>query len=64
MSSARTSGSSRNIGTFSPVGLEVSDKALVLGFDSDWLAANPLTVADLERETGYLAAAGYDLTFR
>jgi hypothetical protein len=34
-----------------------------LSFDSSWLAANPLTVADLEREVGYLKAVGYRLTF-
>jgi exopolyphosphatase/guanosine-5'-triphosphate,3'-diphosphate pyrophosphatase len=55
---------SRNQADIPPVALDVTDTALVLGFDPEWLAENPLTVADLERETGYLAAAGYDLTFR
>lgn len=54
---------SRNQAETPPVGLEVTDDALELRFDPDWLAANPLTVADLERETGYLKAVGYDLRF-
>ena len=28
-----------------------------------WLEANPLTVADLEREKGYLKQVGYELRF-
>ena len=46
-----------------PVTITPGDKSLLLQFDSDWLAANPLTVADLERETGYLSAVGYELGF-
>ena len=41
--------------------LAVDGKSLTLTFDPAWLAANPLTVADLERERGYLEAAGYRL---
>jgi len=41
----------------------VSEDSMCLSFDSTWLAANPLTVADLEREVGYLKAVGYSLTF-
>ena len=33
------------------------------GCDDAWLQANPLTVADLEREVGYLRSVGYDLSF-
>jgi exopolyphosphatase/guanosine-5'-triphosphate,3'-diphosphate pyrophosphatase len=36
---------------------------MALRFDSAWLEENPLTVADLEREQGYLQDAGYELTF-
>ena len=54
---------SRNQVEMPPVGLDVTDDTLELRFDPDWLAANPLTVADLERETAYLAAVGYRLRF-
>ena len=43
--------------------LEVGEKSLALDFDEPWLAANPLTVADLERESSYARAVGYDLSF-
>ncbi|MGI9247953.1 MAG: exopolyphosphatase [Woeseiaceae bacterium] len=42
--------------------LSVSDNALELRFDPDWLEANPLTIADLEREQQFLADVGYGLT--
>jgi hypothetical protein len=32
-------------------------------FDPEWLEANPLTVADLEREKRLLAQAGYELGY-
>jgi exopolyphosphatase/guanosine-5'-triphosphate,3'-diphosphate pyrophosphatase len=54
---------SRNQAEIPPIGFDVSDRTLTLRFDPEWLAANPLTVADLERETGYLAAVGYELSF-
>jgi exopolyphosphatase/guanosine-5'-triphosphate,3'-diphosphate pyrophosphatase len=54
---------SRNQAEIPPIGLEVTDDALELKFDSEWLAVNPLTVADLERETSYLRAVGYELIF-
>jgi exopolyphosphatase/guanosine-5'-triphosphate,3'-diphosphate pyrophosphatase len=44
-----------------PVALEVSGDTMSIRFDSDWLAENPLTIADLEREQEFLAAVGYDL---
>ena len=47
-----------------PIELAVSDNSLELTFDPAWLQANPLTVADLEREQGYLRAVGYELTFK
>lgn len=43
--------------------LSVSEDSLSLQFDPAWLEANPLTVADLKRECGYLQAAGYVLNF-
>ncbi len=39
------------------------ENSLRLGFDPEWLNANPLTVADLEREQEFLAAVDYELTF-
>jgi exopolyphosphatase/guanosine-5'-triphosphate,3'-diphosphate pyrophosphatase len=43
--------------------LLVDGHSMALRFDSAWLEENPLTVADLEREQGYLQDAGYELTF-
>jgi exopolyphosphatase/guanosine-5'-triphosphate,3'-diphosphate pyrophosphatase len=43
--------------------LSVKEKSLTLAFDASWLEANPLTVADLEREVQFLAAVGYELDF-
>jgi exopolyphosphatase/guanosine-5'-triphosphate,3'-diphosphate pyrophosphatase len=43
--------------------LDVGEQSLALDFDEDWLAANPLTVADLERESSYARAVGYELSF-
>jgi exopolyphosphatase/guanosine-5'-triphosphate,3'-diphosphate pyrophosphatase len=45
------------------IALRVAEKSLALGFDAEWLAANPLTVADLERERQYVGAVGYTLDF-
>ena len=41
----------------------VDGHSLALRFDSTWLQENPLTVADLEREQGYLQDVGYELIF-
>ncbi len=46
-----------------PIGLTVDRDSLTLEFDADWLEANPLTVADLKRERGYLSAVGYELDY-
>lgn len=46
-----------------PITLAVNKRTMRLKFDADWLAANPLTVADLEREIGYLDKVGYRLSF-
>lgn len=43
--------------------VSVDNNCLALRFDAAWLAANPLTVADLERENGYLGAIDYELSF-
>jgi exopolyphosphatase/guanosine-5'-triphosphate,3'-diphosphate pyrophosphatase len=43
--------------------IQVAENSLDLEFNSEWLAAYPLAVADLEREQGFLRAVGYDLTF-
>jgi exopolyphosphatase/guanosine-5'-triphosphate,3'-diphosphate pyrophosphatase len=44
-----------------PATIGVSDDSLTIGFDADWLAENPLTIADLEREQGLLRQICYDL---
>ena len=44
-----------------PVTIDVTDDSVSVHFDADWLAENPLTIADLEREEGYLSNVGYDL---
>jgi exopolyphosphatase/guanosine-5'-triphosphate,3'-diphosphate pyrophosphatase len=54
---------SRNQETVPPIKLVVTGESLQLTFDAMWLAANPLTVADLEREKGFLSAVGYELSF-
>jgi exopolyphosphatase/guanosine-5'-triphosphate,3'-diphosphate pyrophosphatase len=41
--------------------LNVSEKELDLVFPADWLTANPLTIADLDRERIYLASVDYGL---
>lgn len=54
---------SRSDAELPAIALSVSDNGLSLRFDGDWLAANPLTVADLQRECLYLEAVGYKLEF-
>ena len=44
-----------------PVTIDVSGNTIAIGFDADWLADNPLTIADLEREQDFLKQVGYDL---
>ena len=42
----------------------IADKGSIeLRFPDGWLAANPLTIADLEREQVYLGKVGYELSF-
>ena len=43
--------------------MEVSDQVLDLSFAPAWLAENPLTAADLEREQGFVRGVGYTLNF-
>ena len=52
---------SRSSVALPPIMIEVKGKQVVLGFPEGWLEKNPLTVADLERESNYLASAGIDL---
>ena len=44
-----------------PATIEVTEDSLTITFDVAWLAENPLTIADLEREKGYLQQIGYVL---
>jgi len=46
-----------------PISMQAEARRLILGFPTGWLAANPLTIADLEREKRYLAAIDYELGF-
>ena len=41
--------------------LAVGKQSITLAFPQTWLDENPLTLADLERERGYLQAAGFAL---
>lgn len=53
----------RSAGAAPALEITVSDSTLMLRFDAAWLEANPLTVADLEREKEHLEAVGYQLQF-
>jgi exopolyphosphatase/guanosine-5'-triphosphate,3'-diphosphate pyrophosphatase len=55
---------SRSAADMPPIKISVTEDTVALAFDAAWLKANPLTVADLDREVGYLAAAGYNLTYQ
>jgi exopolyphosphatase/guanosine-5'-triphosphate,3'-diphosphate pyrophosphatase len=52
---------SRKESNHPPVTIEVAEKSIRISFDAKWLARNPLTIADLERERGYLDSVGYKL---
>ncbi len=45
------------------VRMNVEDNAISLHFDTDWLASNPLALADLEREKEFLLSVDYQLSF-
>jgi exopolyphosphatase/guanosine-5'-triphosphate,3'-diphosphate pyrophosphatase len=55
---------SRNAAELPEVTISVGENSLSLGFDADWLTDNPLTIADLERERGFLGQAGYSLVLK
>ena len=44
-----------------PVTMQVSGNKIEISFDAEWLAENPLTIADLEREQDFLEQLGYEL---
>ena len=52
---------SRNSSPSPPARIRTSESGLTISFDADWLDENPLTLADLERERGYLQQVGYEL---
>ena len=54
---------SRTTVEFPVVCLEVGEVSMGLKFPCGWLADNPLTVADLEREQEYLQSTGVRLEF-
>ena len=54
---------SRSRNPLPDIGVDAAHAAVGLRFPAGWLDANPLTVADLDRERGYLQDVGYDLTF-
>lgn len=43
--------------------IALNEKQIKLHFCKDWLNTQPLTEADLEKEAGYLAQAGIDLSY-
>ena len=45
------------------IAVTVGDASIDLSFDAEWLAANPLTIADLDGESDHAQAIGYTLTF-
>ena len=51
----------REPGTLPPIRLSAGPKSLRLAFPARWLAAHPLTAADLHQEVQYLRAAGVHL---
>ena len=52
---------SRNDVVIPRLEIKVAERSLTLRFDKAWLDANPLTVADLEREQEFLAQLDYGL---
>lgn len=52
---------SRSAAESPPINIAAGAGRITLGFDAGWLAENPLTIADLEREREYLSLAGYEL---
>lgn len=54
---------SRRAADVPDIGMDVHEQDIHLTFDKEWLAANPLTAADLVREQGYVQSVGYLMTF-
>jgi len=52
---------SRSPSDLPAIGLVAGNDSLALRFPDGWLDANPLTAADLEQETAWLAARGFEL---
>ncbi len=52
---------SRNDVELPSVSVSAQGRRLVLGFEAAWLADNPLTIADLEREKAFLDEIDYEL---
>ena len=54
---------SRSTVELPPIALDVSEDGIRLSFPEGWLEENPLTVADLAREQGYLDSVDYRLAY-
>jgi exopolyphosphatase/guanosine-5'-triphosphate,3'-diphosphate pyrophosphatase len=54
---------SRSNSEFVPIAAAAAGSLLSLLFPDGWLAKNPLTVTDLDRERAYLKEVGFDLTY-
>ena len=52
---------SRNAVELPKIRFSATQDGFSVGFDADWLAENPLTIADLERERSYVEEVGYTL---
>ena len=46
-----------------PIQMAVAEHEMTLVFDANWLASNPLVLADLEREQEFLESVDYCLSF-
>jgi exopolyphosphatase/guanosine-5'-triphosphate,3'-diphosphate pyrophosphatase len=55
---------SRNSEPLPDIGVQVKRNSVTVKFPQYWLADNPLTVADIEREQEYLRQVNYDLQIR
>jgi len=53
---------SRNVAAPPDIDIKVTDGSFVISFDASWLADNPLTIADMEREQEFLDKVGYRLS--
>ena len=53
---------SRNVAAPPDIDIKVTDGSFVISFDASWLADNPLTIADMEREQEFLEKVGYRLS--